>query len=162
MSELERESTLHPYRVEPDIDQIDAEFRRVWDGECICCYVYRLVGSGCHGDRFIVEYLRQIAPDQMQLRGAIRDMDALCDCELGMRAYTFRSGRVTAPNDEREKWESVGLLWVDHYTMTPRCEGVERGALTPCPVWIRNKWLHLMPRPADWYPSWAGDDDVRC
>jgi hypothetical protein len=56
-------------------------------GECLACYVMRMLDFGCHGLSWALRYRDQTAPRATALPRKLGAMGAYCDCEIFLNAY---------------------------------------------------------------------------
>lgn len=130
-------------------DQV-AELTQVRDGECLCCYVARLLDdSPCDGSlRHAVRYRDMVAPRATALRDRLGQVGGFCDCEIFLNGYELPgSGRDDAVDPDYERDDDVdivALLAPDTESIPeplPACQGVRRGSVKPCGNWIRiRRW----------------------
>src|ERR1700712_395116 len=94
-----------------------AEITKPREGECLCCYVVRMLNEfGCDNQlRHALHYRDIAAPRATGLAKSLGRMGGYCDCELLMNGYKLR--------DEDEGAASEVL---------PPCLGVRRGSVQPC------------------------------
>ena len=57
------------------------------DGECLLCYVYRMLEHGCTGLRWALRYRDLRAPRATALEARLGQKGGYCDCEIFMNAY---------------------------------------------------------------------------
>jgi hypothetical protein len=98
------------------------------EGECLCCYVWRMLGEfPCDGThRHAFRYRDARAPRATALAERLSEVGACCcDCEIFLNGYTLRAG------DEVLELVDRGLLAM------PGCQGVRRGSVQPCRTWTR-------------------------
>ena len=103
-------------------------------GECLHCYVYRMLEFGCTGLRWAKRYRDLRAPRATALEGRLMSKGAGCDCEIFMNGWTLlRQYKVYDP--EGEEYEYPEEL--------PACKGVRGGSVQPCGLWTvqrRGAW----------------------
>lgn len=104
------------------------------DGECLHCYVFRMLTFGCAGLRWARRYREGRAPAATALVRRLRSRGAGCDCEIFWNAFTLRSEFM------------VVKVWMDpdlgptqedpeYPDPMPACRGVRRGSTQPCALW---------------------------
>ena len=108
-------------------------------GECLCCYVLRMLDEfRCDGThRHSLRYRDVVAPRATNLRGRLGRMGACCcDCEILANAYEPRADLLRSRQVDDE-----GEFFEDSYSADslPPCEGVRRGTVQPCGIWVRNR-----------------------
>jgi hypothetical protein len=95
-------------------------------GECLACYVWRMLENGCRGLRWAVRFRETTAPRATALEGRLGRMGAYCDCEIFFNAY--EADPLYFHTDEfGEVVEQA----------TPVCMTVRPGSTKPCPLWRR-------------------------
>jgi Protein of unknown function (DUF2695) len=107
------------------------------DGECLLCYVYRMLEHGCTGLRWALRYRDLRAPRATALEARLGQKGGYCDCEIFMNAYQ--------PADElwtpgREQDEGGLTYWIDAEPpqQMPPCRGVRAGSTKGCTLWVRR------------------------
>lgn len=106
-------------------------------GECVLCYVYRMVAEfGCDCRlRFATHYRDLRAPRATGLERRLGQSGGYCDCEIFLNGYEPRPPySVPVVNDDIAENESL-LTWPDSM---PRCAGVRAGSTQPCSLWGRQ------------------------
>lgn len=105
------------------------------DGECLQCYVFRMLAFGCKGLRWAERYRDRRAPAATALLRRLRSSGAGCDCEIFWNAFDLRSEFMIVP------------VWIDpdmgpmegdpeYPDPMPTCRGVRRGSTKPCALWL--------------------------
>ena len=97
-------------------------------GECLCCYVARMLDDmPCDGShRHALRYRDAVAPRATALVERLRQVGACCcDCELFGNGYELRADFF--PDDDPD-------AVLDEL---PTCGGVRRGSIRPCRNWVR-------------------------
>ena len=107
------------------------------DGECLLCYVYRMLEHGCTGLRWALRYRDLRAPRATALEARLGQKGGYCDCEIFMNAYE--------PAEElwsrgREYDEGDRTYWIDPEPpeQLPPCRGVRAGSTKGCTLWVRR------------------------
>jgi hypothetical protein len=124
------------------VQRLSDALTRPRPGECLCCYVARMLAEfPCDGThRHAMRYRDAMAPRATALRSRLRSVGACCcDCEMFLNGYVPRS-EVTGgshedddldgdfDDDPEERDPLAGL---------PACAGVRRGSVRPCAIWLR-------------------------
>ena len=81
------------------------------DGECLLCYVHRMLEYGCTGLRWAVRYLNGYEPAH----------------ELWTPSREYEEDGVTYVDD---------VKWPDQL---PACRGVRAGSTKGCTLWVRQR-----------------------
>jgi len=97
-------------------------------GECLCCYVVRLLDvAPCDGTlRHAVRYRDATAPRATALAERLMRVGAGCDCEIFWNGYVPWIVAESLADDEE----------IDLADLPP-CSGVQRGSIRPCRNWVR-------------------------
>jgi hypothetical protein len=119
-------------------------------GECLCCYVARMLAEfDCDGThRHALRYRDAMAPRATALNTRLRSVGACCcDCEMFLNGYQPRSpakgyfGEDDLDADDDLEADDLGdgtprdaVPWS---AVLPACEGVRRGSVRPCAAWVR-------------------------
>ena len=102
-------------------------------GECLCCYVDRLLDDyGCDRTlRFARQYRDALAPHATALERRLGYVGGYCDCEIFLSGWTL----------DRRSW-TLDREIVEHGIVTqeeadeprglPPCATVHRGSIRPC------------------------------
>lgn len=122
---------------EDHVRTLAEEVIRVRDGECLLCYVNRMLEFGCTGLRWAARYRDVCAPRVAGLARRLGRMGGFCDCEIFMNAYQ------PAPElwVQRQPAEPDG--YVSEYDLVepevmPPCAGIRKGSTQPCSLWVRH------------------------
>ncbi|WP_372338069.1 DUF2695 domain-containing protein [Microbacterium sp. MPKO10] len=89
-------------------------------GECLICYVQRMLEMGCTGLRWATRYRDLCAPRATRLEATLGRRGGFCDCEILMNAVECTL------YDDPSTPEVISL---------PECRGVQRGSTQPCSLW---------------------------
>ena len=96
------------------------------EGECLFCYVYRMLEFGCLPYR--LAWARQWrdlrAPRATNLERRLGARGGFCDCEIFLNGWQPRDLVLDGNGD-----------YAYPATMPP-CRGVRRGSTRPCPLWV--------------------------
>jgi len=107
------------------------------DGECLLCYVYRMLEHGCTGLRWALRYRDLRAPRATALEARLGQKGGYCDCEIFMNAYE-PAAELWSPG--REYDEGDRTYWIDPEPpeQLPPCRGVRAGSTKGCTLWVRR------------------------
>ena len=120
--------------LERDLRLYSRQLTEPREGECLTCYVYRMLEFGCTGLRWATRYRQLRAPRATALEGRLLSKGAGCDCEIFYNAYTYRPPYLSYDP------ASGGY---DFPEEPPACRGVGRGSTQPCELWTprqRGQW----------------------
>lgn len=113
-------------RAEGALREVLGELTDPHEGECLFCYVHRMLEFGCLPDRLTwARRWRDLrAPRATGLERRLEARGGFCDCEI------FMNG-----------WRPRDLLFDEHGepvypAVMPRCRGVRRGSTQPCLLWV--------------------------
>jgi hypothetical protein len=85
------ESDLAPVlELERELKVTSIEIMEPRQGECLHCYVYRMLEFGCRGLRWTVRYRDTKAPRATALHHRLMSKGAGCDCEIFMNGWALR------------------------------------------------------------------------
>jgi hypothetical protein len=85
------ESDLAPVlHIERELRHLAVELTQPKPGECLHCYVYRMLEFGCTGLRWAKRYRDLNAPRASALERRMMSKGAGCDCEIFMNGWTLR------------------------------------------------------------------------
>jgi hypothetical protein len=120
--------------------QLSAEWVRPEQGECLTCFVDRMLHRfGCDGTlRFALFFRDQRAPAAAALEQTLGDAGGYCDCEVLMNAVE-PAAHLSTP----ERWEvDAGgrevYIEAAEPTVTPDCLRVPAGSTQPCANWAER------------------------
>lgn len=113
-------------RAEGALQQVLGELTDPHEGECLFCYVYRMLEFGCLPDRLTwARRWRDLrAPQATALERRLEARGGFCDCEIFMNGWRPRDLLVDEHGD---------LVYPE---VMPACPGVRRGSAQPCPLWL--------------------------
>jgi hypothetical protein len=97
-------------------------------GECLACYVMRMLEFGCHGLQWATRYRDQVAARATALEQNLSAMGGYCDCGIFMNAYD--------PNPAYFAVNTNGDLIQNPM---PPCLKVRAGSVQPCALWMRRR-----------------------
>lgn len=112
-----------------------AELTDPGPGECLLCYVYRMLEHGCTGLRWAARYRDLRAPRATALERRLGSKGGFCDCEIFMNAFDLR---VEHLEPEREYIDADGVVTITdpmYPNPMPACLGARRGSTRPCGLW---------------------------
>jgi hypothetical protein len=105
------ESDLAPVlHIERELRHLSIEITQPKPGECLHCYVYRMLEFGCTGLRWARRYRDLRAPRATALDRRLMSKGAGCDCEIFMNGWslhrkyqlwTRRAGNTATPRKYR-------------------------------------------------------------
>jgi hypothetical protein len=103
----------------------------VRDGECLYCYVARMLDElDCDNTlRFVRRYREQRAPAATGLERSFEAIGGYCDCEIFLNGMTIARSLCIRDEETGD--------WSEPETM-PDCQGVERGSTKNCANWERQ------------------------
>jgi hypothetical protein len=132
---MSAESDLAPVlHIERELRHLALEITQPKPGECLHCYVYRMLEFGCSGLRWARRYRDMMAPRATALDKRLMSKGACCDCEIFMNGWSLRRAYRTY-DPEGEEYEYPEEL--------PDCKGVRAGSVQPCGLWAvqsRYRW----------------------
>jgi hypothetical protein len=108
------------------------------DGECLLCYVHRMLEFGCTGLRWAVRYRDLKAPRVTGLERRLGAMGGYCDCEIFLNGYE-PAQELWTPSRE---YDEDGLTYVDDAEwpeQLPACRGARAGSTKGCTLWVRRR-----------------------
>ena len=122
-AEFELAPVLH---IERELRHLSVEITQPKRGECLHCYVYRMLEFGCTGLRWATRYCDLKAPRATALSGRLMSKGAGCDCEIFLNGWSLRhTYQVWDPEAEE----------YDYPEEVPTCQGVRAGSIQPCGLW---------------------------
>lgn len=118
--------------------RLAAELTDPREGECLLCYVYRMLAHGCTGLRWAKRYRDLRAPRATALERRLGRVGGYCDCEIFVNGYDLRPEHL-----ERKPGYAVvgGVLTYGepmYPSPMPHCFGAGRGSTRPCGLWARR------------------------
>jgi hypothetical protein len=118
------ESDLAPVlHIERELRHLSVLITQPKPGECLHCYVYRMLEFGCTGLRWAKRYRDLREPRATALDRRLMSKGAGCDCEIFMNGWSLRR-EYKVYDPEGEEYESPEEL--------PECKGVRAGSVQPC------------------------------
>lgn len=129
------ESDLAPVlHIERELRHLSVMITQPNPGECMHCYVYRMLEFGCTGLRWAKRYRDLKAPRATALDRRLMAKGAGCDCEIFLNGWSLRREHQQY-DPESEEYEYPEEL--------PGCRGVRAGSIQPCALWVvqsRSGW----------------------
>ena len=118
------------------VESLEAELRELSHlmmaprpGECLPCYLLRMVGDGCRGHTVTDHWRRMAAPNAVRLRRMLSDLGACC-CECQVFAWVY---------DLRPAFKELFVEAARRGDLEPpRCRGVRPGSVQPRVYWERK------------------------
>lgn len=123
---------------EVEIKELAAELIEIRPGECLLCYVWRMLEFGCVGLRWAKRYRDIRAPRARALERRLGQRGGFCDCEIFMNAYQPAPHLWIVPepvDDEDVDWEDDASPPEE----MPPCEGAAPGSTKPCGLWTPHR-----------------------
>jgi hypothetical protein len=108
------------------------------DGECLLCYVHRMLEFGCTGLRWAVRYRDLRAPRAIGLEARLGQKGGYCDCEIFLNGYE-PAQELWIPSRE---YDEDGVTYLDDEEwpeQLPACRGVRAGSTKGCTLWVRQR-----------------------
>jgi hypothetical protein len=132
---MSAESDLAPVlHIERELRHLSVKITQPKTGECLHCYVYRMLEFGCTGLRWARRYRDLKAARATALDRRLMSKGAGCDCEIFMNGWSLRREyKVYDPEGEEYLYPE----------QLPGCKGVRAGSVQPCGLWIvqsRRDW----------------------
>lgn len=106
-------------------------------GECLLCYVHRMLEFGCTGLRWAVHYRNRTAPRVTGLERRLGSMGGYCDCEIFLNGYEPARELWTPAREDDEDGITV-CVEADWPEPIPRCRGARAGSTKGCGLWVRQ------------------------
>jgi hypothetical protein len=118
------ESELAPVlHIERELRHLSVQLTQPKPGECLHCYVYRMLEFGCTGLRWAKRYRDLKAPRATALDVRVMSKRAGCDREIFLNGWSMR--REYQVYDQRRR----------NMTIRRSCTGVRAGSVQPCGLW---------------------------
>jgi hypothetical protein len=126
------------------VDVAEAELRELAcrlttpaSGECLLCYVHRMLEFGCNNQlRWACRFRNLQAPRATGLEVRLGRIGGYCDCEIFLNGFELAPELWVRP----EPVEDGGIVFQEdpHYPdALPPCRGVRRGSTRGCALWVR-------------------------
>lgn len=104
-------------------------------GECLLCYVWRMLEFGCRGLHWATRYRDERAPRDSALEERLGQRGGFCDCEIFVNGYEPAPQLWTAPMEVEED----GVEWLEDMhppEEMPPCRGAARVSTKACNHWV--------------------------
>lgn len=108
------------------------------DGECLLCYVHRMLEYGCTGLRWAVRYRDLRAPRATAMEHRLGERGGYCDCEIFLNGYE-PAHELWAPAREHDEDGVTVIDDEDWPEQLPACRGVRAGSTQGCSLWVRQR-----------------------
>ena len=147
-------ASIHPPDVaaEQHVRDVADRMLAVRPGECLACYVRRMVHEhGCVELRFVTAYRDRVAPRATSLARRLERLGGFCDCEVLLNAFvTVEELETYARIDAERRWaganddddaydeadDELEAFDPGSIRLEPApCAGVRRGSTQPCGRW---------------------------
>jgi hypothetical protein len=122
-AEFDLAPVLH---IERELRHLSVEITQPMAGECLHCYVCRMLVFGCTGLRWAQRYRDLTAPRATALRERLMSKGAGCDCEIFRNGWSLRR-EYQVYDPEAEEYDYPDEL--------PDCKGVRAGSVQPWFLW---------------------------
>lgn len=98
------------------------------EGECLPCFVHRMLNHECVGLKWTTVYRDSRVPRATAIERKFSELGGHCDCEVIANVYRRVSEQwlIPVPHDIRE-------------TPSPHCFGVRKGCIRPCGLWVKRE-----------------------
>lgn len=123
---------------EDELRTLSTELTRPHEGECLLCYVHRMLEFGCTGLRWATRYRDLRAPRATALEDRLGEKGAFCDCEMFLNGYELAPEHWIRP----EEYVDDGVTYVpdpSYPDPMPSCRGVRKGSTQGCALWRRYR-----------------------
>jgi hypothetical protein len=108
-------------------------------GECLLCYVYRMLEFGCIGLRWALAYRDAVAPRATALKDRLGSKGGYCDCEIFLNAYELAPQYWIVPEEVEDELGYVVQEDPSYPEVLPACHGVRGGSVQGCSLWVRSR-----------------------
>lgn len=98
------------------------------EGECLPCFVHRMLNRECLGLKWTVTYRNAKAPRATAIERKFAELGGHCDCEVIANVYRPKPGQWPASSSPEIRGIAV-----------PACLGVRRGCVLPCARWTKRE-----------------------
>lgn len=125
---------------ERELRVLSAELTEPRSGECLLCYVWRMLDLGCTGPRWAPHYRDRKAPRATALEPRLGERGGFCDCEMSLNGYELTPELWTPPREV----EGAASLRVrggaagQPPAQPPPRRGVRAGSTRGCMLWVRR------------------------
>ena len=107
------------------------------DGECLFCYVHRMLQFGCTGLRWATRYRDLKAPRATALERRLGDRGGFCDCEIFLNGWE-PARELWTPAHEVDEDGRTYYVEADWPEQLPACRRVRRGSTQGCTLWVKQ------------------------
>jgi hypothetical protein len=107
-------------------------------GECLLCYVHRMLEFGCTGLRWAVRYRDLKAPRVTGLERRLGAVGGYCDCEIFLNGYE-PVRELWTPAREYDEDGSTVFVDPEWPEQLPECRGARAGSTKGCGLWVRRR-----------------------
>lgn len=122
---------------ERDLRTLSTALTDPHEGECLLCYVYRMLEDGCTGLRWARRYRDLRAPRATALERRLSQKGGYCDCEIFLNSYELAPEHLVPAATHGE--DGVAYLTDPSYPDSmPRCRGARRGSTQGCALWVQQ------------------------
>ena len=108
------------------------------DGECLLCYVHRMLEFGCTGLRWATRYRDLRAPRATALERRLGERGGYCDCEIFLNGYE-PAPELWTPDREVDEDGHIHYVEAEWPEQLPTCRGVRAGSTQGCTLWVRQR-----------------------
>lgn len=98
------------------------------DGECLPCFVHRMLNHECLGLKWTKAYRDTRAPRATAIERKFAELGGHCDCEVIANVYRMAPGQWVLPVPHEFRG-----------TPSPACRGVRKGCIRPCELWVKRE-----------------------
>ena len=133
-------STTPPLVTETEnqLRQLSSAITDPREGECLLCYVFRLLDHGCTGLRWARHYRDLRAPRATGLERRLGRSGGYCDCEIFLNGYELAEEHWVPGEEETDADGDVTVTDPSYPDPMPPCRGVRRGSTQGCELWVRQ------------------------
>ena len=129
---------------EADLRRLAAQLTDPRDGECLVCYVYRMMDHGCTGLRWARRYRDLRAPRATGLERRLGALGGYCDCEILFNSFHLAPEYWVPAKEETDEDGITTITDPEYPDPLPPCHRVRRGSTQACGLWLRrgryNRW----------------------
>lgn len=127
--------------IESELRTLSTALTNPHEGECLLCYVRRMLEFGCTGLRWARRYRDLRAPRATALEARLGRKGGFCDCEIFMNGYEL-APEYWVPSEEYVEDGIVYETEPAYPKPFPSCQGVARGSTQGCALWVprRRGW----------------------
>lgn len=122
---------------ERELRVLSAELTEPRRGECLLCYVWRMLDLGCTGLRWATHYRDRKAPRATALERRLGERGGFCDCEIFLNGYEL-APELWTPQREVQEGGLTYVYEAEPPAQPPPCRGVRAGSTRGCTLWVRQ------------------------